>query len=62
MTKNERDCAIKIFEEWLNELDNPDKPIISVGNKVFSARDIMREVKIGTTLGNKFLILKLSTA
>ncbi|MBR9703947.1 hypothetical protein GOV12_00920 [Candidatus Pacearchaeota archaeon] len=45
--------TIKSIEEWAEQHTSPDKKLLSVGKQSYSPREIAREVKEGTKIGNK---------
>lgn len=45
--------VIEYLEKTVNESENPDEPFIGGGNKSYSIREILEEIKTGTPFGRE---------
>lgn len=43
------------FSIWAENVPNPDEPLMGAGAKMYSAREMAKEVQAGSKLGKTFL-------
>jgi hypothetical protein len=55
MEKDMKDLAVKLLEEWAASMPDPNAPVLSMGNTVYSANEVIFEVRNEGDFGKLFL-------